>query len=156
MKPHIIFTVALAIAAFSSCKKDDKPPVPGSASDGLYITSGGGFSGIIDLYFIAGGAIYGDSVVTAVGQKMLKKTPMSDAKYQIAKPIIENFPAYLLQHPDTAFRCMSCADFPTLEFERVANGDTTRWMMDLNANTLPPAIRDYVFQTRSILNELEK
>ncbi|HXS37845.1 MAG TPA: hypothetical protein VN721_14165 [Flavipsychrobacter sp.] len=69
---------------------------------------------------------------------------MPDSDYIKVRVLMDQFPAYLLSHPNSSFGCTSCGDFSdVINIIAVWGTDTVSWHIEPNATTLPVEIQPY-------------
>ena len=85
---------------------------------------------------------------------IFKSTALNNEKYLIAKPLIDSFPAYLINNPDTTFGCPDCFDQGLLYIELKSNDGIRYWNIVMDENSQPAEIRDYVRKLLTVLSEL--
>lgn len=151
MKKSIFYTAVTLLFVFS-CKKEKDNSI-----DNLVFGDAYGFCAgdCATFYQLKGGSLYPDDIDRYSGNEVLfKSTALPADKYQMAKVLLENFPEYLLNNPDTVFGCPDCADQGGYYLQYTRNGTTLKWSIDTNPTSQPEAIRSYVEKLQSVLTQL--
>ena len=135
-----------------SCKKTDS--TPDYFAFGRYgnycITSCGTY------YSIKNNELYIDTTAKTIGGPLnFAPTPLSHSNYLLAKPIMDSFPKYFLDHPNQTFGCPNCVDQGGYYIEMIKNGQKTYWFIDTSIASLPVEIRAYVTQLASTINSIK-
>jgi len=154
MKP-IIFVLALGLV-FSSCSKDADKFDPSSVDHFSFGTSYGMCLGDCAKFFaIANRQLFPDTLSNYyTGTVGFSSTPLPDAQYQLAKELLDNFPVYLINHPDTTFGCPDCADQGAIHLQIKENNVVKTWHVDTHVSNQPVEIRNYIARLRAILDQL--
>ena len=82
------------------------------------------------------------------------KPPLSADKYSQARVLIDDFPAYLTDHPNQSFTCNNCADQFTLNIERRIDGVSYQWTVDLVFDNMPTELHDYIRDANQLSRQL--
>ncbi len=82
-------------------------------------------------------------------------TPLSTADYELAKPLLVDFPAFLLGNTNQTFGCPDCADQGGIHIYYSNNTASFFWHIDTNVDNQPPEIRDYIKQLRDVIAALK-
>lgn len=111
MKP-VLLVLMLGMMMFGSCNKSNDLFDPSSVEHFSFGTSYGMCIGdCAKLFAIANGQLFPDTLSTHyTGTVGFSSKPLADAKYQLAKELLDNFPVYLYNYADTTFGCPDCAD----------------------------------------------
>jgi hypothetical protein len=78
--------------------------------------------------------------------------PLPNNKYLLAKQLLDEFPAYLLNNPDTTFGCPDCTDGGLAYITLKQNGTAHTWLIDLQR--LQPELAAYIAKMQEIMDEL--
>jgi hypothetical protein len=158
MKKLIIlpfFAMAIALM-ISSCKKDHGA-TPSVKLNTLYF---GEFNPAVQLpssrfYLLENGKLYTEPMPFNEVPDPTYIALLPDSLYQIAKYLINNFPLYLMQHStDSAIGCPGCADGVIVRLWAVTDTGTLKWDINTDTTQLPTEIRQYVWQTENIIDQL--
>lgn len=155
MKPLAI--IAAIIIAFSSCSKDSNERFdPNSVDHFSFGTAYGMCIGdCAKFYAIAKQQLFADTIKKYFVEPLgFSSTPMPDAKYQLAKQLLDSFPAYLLNRADTTYGCPDCSDQGGVHLQMKQNGVTRTWHIDNFVQNQPVEIRDYINKVKVVLNQL--
>ncbi len=155
MKP-LIMVGLVAIMALSACKKETTAPVP--KPDSLIF---GRYNPMCvtpmvcgQFYLLQNNMLFADqSYYMTPNPFALAKEP--DSLYVIAKQLIDNFPAYLLNHPsDSLIGCPGCADGAVIRLWATANDVRTKWDVNADTSQIPAELRTYIWQAGHVLDQL--
>lgn len=106
-------------------------------------------------YKIENGQLFADNITTYSGSQVsFSSTAMSTIKYELAKPLIENLPMYLINHANTTFGCPDCSDQGGIHVELKQNGVVKTWHIDTFNQHQPDEIKNYITQLITILDQL--
>jgi hypothetical protein len=150
---NILFLSAFIFFLLSCKKSDSNDTVPVDAEYFTFGISGGLCGNCYHYYRINGGHIYEQTGISQNGW-VFSSVPMSQAKYDIALPLMNSFPSYLWAHKDTAFRCNGCADQQVFSIEIVQNGVKTYWYIDDVRSSIPSELKYYSDQMRNVISAL--
>jgi hypothetical protein len=105
-------------------------------------------------YQIRANAIYADSM-NDFSPLVFCQTPMPNSKYLIAKALINNIPQYMVQNPDQNFGSSDYSTQQVWHVEYTQNNHTVYWNINADTATQPPAIRPYIIQLDSIMQQIK-
>ncbi len=107
-------------------------------------------------YEIKANQLYADSMRLSgyPGPEVFSLVPLGVGKYQAASALINSFPVYLLNNPNTVYGNTDCDTHWTLHIECTENGQVKTWDIDHDTTNLPHAIRAYVAQMNSVFDQL--
>ena len=148
---RLIFGCIAMVCLLSSCNKnvDDHnlPREEQSSQCTEYFRFGysGGLMGVHKFFVIKNGHLYPEDTT---------KPALSNAKYHLAKTLIEDFPDYLRACPDTTFGCMGCADQFTIGIRSHEAGVAYFWNMDMDNYQLPVELQAYVQEVYDVTEAL--
>lgn len=109
-----------------------------------------------DFFIVKDGNIYPDDFDYYTGSALnFKSEALTIEKYNLAKKLIDDFPAYLIKNPDKTFGCPDCADQGGFHIEINQGGEIKKWHFDTNISNLPVPIRDYVQEVFSVIEKLK-
>jgi hypothetical protein len=109
-----------------------------------------------NFFLIKDGDIYPDDIDRYYDSTLkFKSEALTTEKYELARTVIDCFPSYLLDHPNTTYGCPDCADQGGIHIEIMENGQIKRWHFDTNISNLPSKIRDYVQNIAVVLEQLK-
>lgn len=80
--------------------------------------------------------------------------PIANEKHLLSKKIKEDFPNYLLKHPNQTFGCPNCADQGAIHIEIGHNKTLKSWDIDTDVNQQPPEIRAYIKELLNVISQL--
>lgn len=150
MKHIMVF--ALAAALLTACNKNSLNPA--TADEFVFGTSYGFCVGdCARFYQIKDTQVYADEM-DRFDYKTLqfKTTALPADKYQLAKQLLDEFPQYLLNNPDSTFGCPDCSDGGLAYIKLKQHGKVTTWIIDLQR--LQPELTDYVEKMRDVISKL--
>ena len=104
--------------------------------------------------FIINGKIYPDSTSGLVLPLVFSTVPLTLTKYNLALPLLINFPAYLTNHANATFGCPQCIDQGIIYIERRDNGVKTVWRIDPILDSIPVQIQPYIQSMTMIVGQL--
>lgn len=147
-----VFFAVILLALISSCKKE---PVN---TDPEYFSFGSAYGECIgncaNFFQIKDGQLFGDDMTYLVTPLVFTDTALPADKYELAKPLLDNFPAYLLDNPNQTFGCPDCADQGGIHIEMKKDGEVLSWHIDTNIDNQPAEIQAYIADLRSVLEQL--
>ena len=112
-------------------------------------------SGCVKNFQIRNKQLFADKMEKCSDPQQYESTPLPNDKYQLAKSLLENFPAYLLGNPDKTFGCPDCLDQGSINIELKDNTGRVRyWHIDTRENTQPLEIQAYIKQLVAIVGQL--
>jgi len=144
---------ATACLLFSCKKNDSNGGVTLNPDYFIFGVSGGLCYECYATYKIENGKIYRDSIIFTNGP-IFHKVPLPADKCNLALSLINNFPKYLLAHPNAHYGCSGCADQRTFMIELSQNGAVTEWSADDEPSVQPVQIKAYLQQMDAIINQL--
>lgn len=151
MKNKIAYITVLMIFA-SSCTKDNLDNLEYFSFGKAY----GFCQGNCTNFFIVKDAnVYPDDMDRYVEPMIFGSEALPAEKYNLAKSLINKFPSYLADNPDTTFGCPDCADQGGIHIEIKADGQIKRWHFDTNISNLPSRIQDYVEEISYVIEQLK-
>lgn len=99
--------------------------------------------------------LFADNMDKCNDPKQYQTVPLPNDKYLLAKPLIDNFPAYLQNNPNKTIGCPDCLDQGGINIEiKEINGTVKFWHIDTNTANQPVQIREYIQQLASVLDQL--
>ena len=153
MKNLLITCIAFLVLA--SCKKEQQKGLPpGTDSFSFGFAAGFCVGDCTRFYEVTGSKIFPDDMGLLIRPLKFKTMPLDNNKYLFSKPLLENFPAYLLNNPNSTIGCPDCSDQGALYIEIKQGAVTTFWNIDTNENTQPEEIRTYMSQLRNVIDSL--
>lgn len=100
--------------------------------------------------------LYQDKIETYAGSvPHFDDAILPKAKLDIAAPLANSFPQYLLDNPNKTFGCPDCADQGGVHLYYVREGEGFYWHIDTAVDNQPAEIRNYIMQVRTIIDQLE-
>lgn len=153
----VFIIVIIALAGFF-CKKINSEPEDKTPATGFFIfgTDGGLLPGNYTFFKIEGDKIYRNKAYTPRQETILYNTnSLANDKYLLAKELQDDFPGYLLNHPDQTFGCPNCADQGAIHIEMEHNGTLKSWDIDTDVNRQPVEIRPYIKRLLQIISQLK-
>lgn len=144
----------LILATLSGCEKNHEPDF----NEGLIFGVAYGFcAGDCAHFFqIKDGVLFEDKIERYLGDDIsFGDAPLSQDKYNLAKPLVEEFPEYLKEHPNETIGCPDCADQGGYHFIQKKEGESQYWHIDTNTSNQPIEIRAYIEQVKSVLEQLQ-
>jgi len=138
-----------------SCNKSEKSNMTPATADVFEFCSTGSYRWSEPSYCfrMEQGKIYRDSVLTTTG-RVYHTVPMPPEKYTLAMLLINNFPAYLLQHPNTDYGCIGCPDRGCFFLKTEKGNAVARWGIDKKETEQPAQLKPYLRQMDSVINHL--
>lgn len=121
----------------------------------IFGTDGGSLPGNYTYFKIKNEKVYRNQPFTAGQETILYNTnPLANDKYLLTKELKENFPRYLLSHPNQTFGCPNCADQGAIHIEMEHNGTSKSWDIDTDINKQPAEIRPYIKRLLQVVSQL--
>ena len=105
-------------------------------------------------FAIANQQLFPDTMAYYTGFTGFSSTHLPDAKYQLAKQLVDEFPTYFINHPNTTFGCPDCADQGGIYIELKENGRVKKWSIDTDVSKQPAETKDYIAKLRTVLRQL--
>ena len=154
-----LLSLSLFILAFTSCKKETiqllkkgtNQPV---SSFSFGVSHGYCIGECAKFYSIVEGQVFPDDMHRLQQPLLFKPEALSNEKYLIAKDLVDSFPAYLINNPDTTFGCPDCHDQGAIYLELKSDEGVQYWNIDMDEKGQPSEIRDYVQQLIVVLSQL--
>jgi hypothetical protein len=146
----IVLTFAVTFILFS-CKKENT-----TKFDSFVFGTSYGYcvGNCANFFLIEDGNLYADDMERLTTPLKFKTDKLSVDKYNLAKQLRTDFPAYLKQNPNKTFGCPDCADQGSIYIEATINGKTETWLIDTDTTQQPAAIKNYIRDLRNILTQL--
>ena len=152
MKSLTVTSIILLIF-LSSCTKEGLDDVDYFAFGSAYGFCQGDCA---NFFIIRDDMIYPDDMDYYIETSMkFKSVALPAEKYNLAKNLMDRFPAYLTDRPDQTYGCPDCADQGGIHIEIKEKGRVMRWHFDTTIANLPPAIREYVQEISNVIAQLE-
>lgn len=107
-----------------------------------------------DAYKIAGGQLF-QGVKTAQQTFEFEPQPMDGSKYEVAKKLLDELPAGLLDHNGELLGCGGCLDQPVYYVELKQDGVVYHWKIDSDISGLPDYVQNYGALLTDILDHLQ-
>ena len=156
MKKLLPFILLITLPIFQfSCEKFD-----GDLDDpGDYLIFGGyAFEcggNCTNLYQLKNGKLFQDNVDWGLPDNIpFKNTPLDDSKYEIAKVLIDEFPADLLASDKRTYGCPDCGDQGGVYLELKDGRKKNTWLIDNWDDEQNQAIINYKLKIREVLQAL--
>ncbi|MEN0049140.1 MAG: hypothetical protein AAF806_18925 [Bacteroidota bacterium] len=109
------------------------------------------------LFKLEGDNLYEDDGIDRLQAEqvlLFKETPLSNVKYDLATSLRSDFPASLINNPDTIIGIPNAYDQGGIYIE-YQNGEVDRfWMLDTNLDALPEDLRPYADRLKEVWTEL--
>lgn len=149
------FVVAIASISLS-CKKTQGPtPKLDSLVFGRYdpasmtpIPNG-------QFYELKNNMLYAYPILYLPAGVPLIKQKLPDSLYAIARYLIDNFPQYLIQHPnDKAIGGPGCWGEKVITLSAFSDTVTTGWQISTDTSRLPKELRKYIWRAGVIIDQL--
>jgi hypothetical protein len=138
---------------FTSCTKDKLENLDYFSFGNAYGFCQGNCA---NFFLIKGDKIYPDDMDYYYGSSLkFMEEALPGEKYNLAKKLIDNFPAYLIDNPNRTFGCPDCADQGGIHIEIKEKGQIKRWHLDTTVSNLPAAIQDYVKEIAIVIEQLK-
>ncbi len=143
--------VLLAVAFFTGCRKGH------SEAEIIFGVSYGECLGDCNiLYRLSQTAIFPDNCDECTHKKeRFKKTPLPQASFELAKPLLEKIPGKLLSKPTTKFGCPGCDDGGAYQLQFSEDGADFRIIWDRHYIDVPEEIKPYLEQVVKVIEELK-
>ena len=105
---------------------------------------------------INGDKIFQDDLNRYFGEyPTFSSTHLPSSKFELAKSLLDNFPNYLLDHPNQTYGCPDCADQGGVHIFYKAGSMEYFWHIDTFIDNQPIEIRQYINQVREVTNQLK-
>lgn len=158
MKKIVFAFISFLVIASFACKKSD----PSAKSPEEYFVFGHfygecGGPGCVIMFKIENGILYEDTldqypIGIGLGQTSFIAYPQD--KYEIAKVLIDAFPAELALTPNTTLGIPDGGDWGGLYIERKIGGTVQYWYLDLNLDNMPVQYHAYVEKVRDVISQM--
>jgi len=152
-----IFIILMIVLAGFFCKKinTEQKSKKTEADTFLFGVDGGLRPGNYTYFKIQEEKIYRNQPYT-VGQEtiLFDTNSLEHNKYLLSKELKEDFPDYLLNHPNQTFGCPNCADQGAIHIEMEHNGVLKIWDIDTEINQQPVEIRSYIKRLQQLVSQL--
>lgn len=139
-----ITTIAAILLWVSSCATDDKILL----NDSNYLIFGR-YYGMCDgnncilTYKLTGEKLYEDTHHNYLAQNF-NFIELAEDKFQLAKDLVQYFPAELLSSKDSIFGCPDCGDQGGLLVKYVENGKEKTWRIDQSKSAIPIYLHHFI------------
>lgn len=160
MKKPFLILLSIVIVFTLSCKKENSiTPLDLSSGDYFIFGKYAGFcSGNCARFFvIKDNNIYSDLNDYFYSADSLKfnSSPMEVSKYNIAAPLLTDFPTYLNNHKNETFGCPDCTDGGAVYIILKQGGIISHWNVDNFIQNQPEEIKDYIARVHTIIADLQ-
>jgi hypothetical protein len=155
-----LFPLLLFLTAVASCNKEpsQQSKKETDLASPAFFSFGASYGFCVgdcaNFYLIEKQQIFPDDMKILQKPLIFKSTALNNEKYLIAKPLIDSFPAYLINNPDTTFGCPDCYDQGAIYLELKNEEGVKYWNIDMDEKGQPGEIRDYIQQLILVLNQL--
>ena len=143
----------LAAILLTSCSKDDS-----SCEDNQFIFGDAfGFCAgdCANLYKIRGDLMFADNIDNYYsGNISFQRIPLPENKYQAARHLPDQLPAYLAKGAGGSLGCPDCMDQGLIHIEFIRNNEKIRCKLDRHVDALPPEVQDYAREVLRVLDEI--
>ena len=146
----LIFFMIILISG--SCEKDDLLDVEYFAFGTAY---GECIGNCAKFYMIKDNSIFPDDIDYYSGALSFSSQKLAEAKYLLAKKLVDDFPQYLVSNPNSTYGCPDCADQGGIHIEIKENNDIKLWHIDTVVANQPEDIRAYISELLGVLAEME-
>jgi hypothetical protein len=158
MKQLCLSALALGLLLSTACKKTcndaSGPEGNGRNYQEFVVAKNYGLSGRINYFKLSGNQLYAGTYNWQSQQVTYNTSPLPATKFSLLHDLATQIPGYLLQHPDTTFGCLSCADQPSLRIIRQDQQGSHYWNLDVIEEALPQPIRNYTNQLSATIDNL--
>lgn len=160
MKKPFLILLSIVIVFTLSCKKEN-PITPLDLSSGDYFIfgeyAGECYGNCARFFVIKDNNIYGDLNDYFYSADSLKfsSAALSITKYNLAKPLLTDFPTYLNNHKNETYGCPDCTDGGAVYIILKQDGITSHWNVDNFIQNQPEEIRDYIARMHTIIADLQ-
>ncbi len=154
MKKYMILFLAI-ITLSTACKKEHSPMMCGPNHSGFhpdYFVFGKNQSNCmcnmigISYYMVNNNKLYSEYIPSDLFRNNNLKP---DSDYVKVRMLMDQFPAYLLSHPNSSFGIASYVENPgVMNIIAVWGTDTVSWHIGPNATTLPAEIQPFAGQAQ--------
>lgn len=146
-----LLALIFIIACIAGCKKDSNTvKLQGDFSFG--VAYGFCVGNCAHFYTVKNGQLYGDNMDRFNGELSFNDTPLPNDKYEIAKPLMDSFPQFLLNHSDTTLGCPDCTDGGLAYIEIIQHGVKKHWLIDIQRK--PTEIAGYLDKLEAVVTQL--
>ncbi len=152
------FLPALLLILFvqSSCSEKSEPYEPSSSSlvfGHFYGMCWGEYC--VETFLLDDAHLYEDTVDHYMGDSF-DFVQLSEEKYQIAKVLLDDFPAELMHATDSVYGCPDCYDQGGILLKYMISGTETRtFILDNNQAALPSYLDSYAIEVHEIIEALQ-
>lgn len=106
-------------------------------------------------FLISGNKLYPDDMERYGAEPLkFKQTALSNDKYILGKQLLDNFPQYLKNNPDSVFGCPDCHDQGGYHLQLKQGSNVINWHIDADTAYQPAAIRNYIEALKATLAKL--
>jgi hypothetical protein len=153
----IILTLGLIFMSAECQKEKNQPDNTAEFSEFIFGSAYGFCAGnCVHLFKIAGGKVYADLLDRGdPAEATFSTTPLGDVEYQLALPVMEQFPEALLAEK-SPIGCPDCHDQGGYFVQITKDGETSRWMIDTVEDRLPAYLRPYTKLIGEVVQELRE
>jgi hypothetical protein len=143
----------MCIVAFAACKKSSNTTTKFSFGTAYSMCAGD----CADFYQLDGDILYKDNMPAFLSWPPVfdYSVALPHSKYQMARALLDSFPAYLLNSTDSVYGCPDCHDQGGVHLRLEQNGIQRSWHLDTEAAYLPPALKPYVQQVMATIKKLQ-
>ncbi|HCM77301.1 MAG TPA: hypothetical protein DIS90_13025 [Cytophagales bacterium] len=154
MSIYRIIILLAVVLALDGCEKNHEPQQQAALIFGM---AHGFCAGDCAHFFqLKDGQLFRDVVERYTGSEpAFEVTPMSKDQYEIAKQLIQDFPDYLTNNPNTTFGCPDCADQGGYHLYYKSETAVSYWHIDTSLENVPAEIRDYMSKVRTVVDQLK-
>ncbi|HVX52717.1 MAG TPA: hypothetical protein VHB48_21325 [Chitinophagaceae bacterium] len=146
-----IVIIGFVVCCIAACKKNSSTTkISGDFSFGTAYNNCAG--DCAKFYTIANGQLYADNMQRFTNNLTFAGMPLPNNKYLLDEQLLDEFPAYLLNNPDTTFGCPDCTDGGLAYITLKQNGTAHTWLIDLQR--LQPELAGYIAKMQEIMDEL--
>lgn len=141
------FYLTSLFVLLSSCSENDPEVTLGNLGEdylvfGHFFGECGG-EGCIETFALTANELYEDATDNyGGGDYDFYLLPME--KYELVKDLVNDFPTGLLDETDEVFGCPDCGDWGGLHIEYVQGGNVRNWRLDLQIESNPAYMRDFI------------
>lgn len=157
MKTSITTVLLFVMALMASCKKNNTTTSTIYPDYFIFGSDSNMCVGCSSYYYTANKKVYAthnpnlnDSILSATA-------PMGADAYAAAEKLMQTFPVYLVNRPDTNFlyNRTTLEPFRVLYLEYKQNGIKRKWSIDGDTSLLPVEIRTYIFTVKKTIDNIK-
>lgn len=157
MKTSITTALLFVMALMVSCKKNNTTTSTIYPDYFIFGSDSNMCVACSSYYYTANKKVYPTHSPDLNDSILASTAPMGAGAYTAAEKLMQNFPIYLVSHPDTNFlyNRITIAPFRVVYLEYKQNGIIRKWRIDGDTSLLPVEIRSYIFTVKKTIDNIK-